>query len=341
MAPTYEIDGKLVVEAAKQYAGTPFQNIGTAWKATQNAHLSPFAFGAVGTLVVGGDYENSRRHWEDELKNGVDKWIATVDGLNTVAKTHHAAELASTPNATSIKDDTGSASTGNPQVYGEGAVLAITWGLLFENLAVGAVLATASALAPAAVIASIAWAAFSPMDSELNHASSEWGSVARSLNAFPDSLVPGDNILNNGWPAGQASRTAFDNYIYQYKQEVKDALSAATANKGALDKLNTDLTTIQRAFLIEALGILAVMLTSEMLSLVPIIGPVFEALLQVLGAGMAGVATETVAVIAAAIAFCGKNFFSLSGDVQFAGPAPSTKDHPPSFKQIKITWDRP
>lgn len=344
MTPTYAIDGDGVVNAATQYAGTPYQKLDNAWQGAQNATLSPLAFGLVGSAVVQGDYESSRSRWETELKHGVDKWIDVIKALNKVAKTHHAAEQASTPNADGavIKAASGDFSMpdlSSSRFSGELGALVVTWGLLIENLTIGAILASASAMAPAAIIATVAWAAFSPMDGELNHATSLWGVVERNLGDFQDALTPGTNILNTAWPAGQPNRTAFDNFMYQFNQEVDDAKAAATTNKGALDKLNSDLSQIQQSFLIEAIGVLVMMIASQALAVVPFVGPIFEALVQALGTGLAGVTTGTVGVIALAIATSGKQLLSLAGDASFAGAAPASDDHPPSFQQVKISWD--
>ena len=338
---TYEIDGDQVVQAASQFAGTPFNKLSNAYNGAKNATLNPLAFGLIGSAIVGGKYEESRSHWENELKGGVDKWIATVNGLNKVAQTHDAAESATIINGPKMGRSSSSASTdGGSTTTDEAVVLGVGWTLAAENIAVAGILDTAAVMAPVAIAASIGWAAFSPLDDDLNQATGLWEAVHRSLDTFSASLEPGMGVLDAGWPQGQPSRTAFDNFMFRFGQEVADATTAAEANKTALDDLKNDLTSTQQTFLIEAAAALAAMIAAQVCVAIPVVGAAFEAIVEVIGGTLAAATAGTLAIIVNALYASFQALGEIAGHASFAEPAPASDDHPAHFTDVRIDWDR-
>ena len=339
---TYEIDGEQVVQAAGQFADMPLDKLSNAYNGAKNATLSPLAFGPIGAVVVGGSYEESRSHWENELKGGVDKWTATVNGLNRVAQTHDAAENATVINGSQMTSSSSSpgAGSGFSTTTGEAVLLGSGWALAAENVAIAGLLGTAAVMSRVAIAASIGWAAFSPMDDQLNRATGLWESVHHNLEAFPATLEPGMGVLDVGWPKGQPSRTAFDNFMFRFGQEVTDATAAAEANKTTLENLKDGLTTTQQTFLVEAAAALAAMIAAQVCVAIPVVGVAFEALVEVIGGTLSAATAGTVAIIMTALYASFQSLVEIAGQAKFAGPAPASDDHPAHFTDVRIDWDR-
>jgi hypothetical protein len=174
--------------------------------------------------------------------------------------------------------------------------------LAARNTMIAGTLTGSAALAPTALVATIAWASFTPMDDELNRAIEGWNHVQNSLGAdgLQGSVTNALQPLSDGWKEGD-DRQAFDTWMQKFHQDVTKAGDAAKTNSDALQKVMGDLDKIQLTFAGVAALNLFLMIDFEALQYAPYVGPIFAALLQAQGAIQSASTLSTVAAVLAVL----------------------------------------
>lgn len=332
-----EINGKEIVRGAKEWvkADGPYSKLGSAKAKLEDAELGHLDFGIIGGFAFNDGYNDARDNHIKNLTEGVDKFKAMIEGLNTVARNHDAVEQANSVLPTTDDGDTDQAPVDDSRDE-TAATIGIFFVLALENLAIATMLGVAGTMAPLALVGLVAWATFVPNDDALNDATSKWEDAKAALENYPDLLTAGQNVIDAAWEGDD--KTTFDTFLSNFNIEVKDTKDQLEACKTTLEEVAEKLDEIQQGLLIVVLVALAAIIVAQALVAVPIIGAAFEAIKQALG-GILGATTSSIVVLIIFVLVQHKDFFLTTAQKTFDGEKPESDDVSFDDVALNIDWD--
>lgn len=353
MAPSKELraHAEKIAENAGEMSSEPLTYMKVAHEYIEKAcDMNPIAFGLICSALFSSSYESSRSALSGSVDAGAKQLQTAAGGLVKVANTIAKAEVANSADAKAkrapkieYKEPAGGGGFGTA----EGIALGAGWAgagitaLLAKNIAIATANGASKALAPTAIMSTILWALFTPMDGEISKAIFGWNAAKTNL----DGVTTGtwENIaksLDKNWEGD--SKSAYDTWADIFKKEVEQTAAAAEKNSQALTELVQQIHFIQNAMFGFALISLAAIIIFSIGENTPFVGPAFRVakLIQgaVLSAGTAASVTAVLGVAGIAIgplqeiaSAAGLNFAKL--EVNLGGGT--------SFKDINIDWAQP
>jgi hypothetical protein len=318
--------------------------------------LSPIALGTVAVPLILAGYDPAREALIGNIKGGVKKTQEIAMGLAKVAANYRGVEDANTPIA-SYKVDakfTPPKSRGEPlnalELVGvtsllplafpqAGAALAMALGPV--NMATATTLSVTTGLEPLAIVSTILWAMFSPIDSETNRAIDGWVAVKRQLDnlGIDTALSP----LDDGWKPDGAddSKTQFNQFMNtRFKPEVAEVATAANDTATALKTLLKDLHVLQMAAFLTAVSALVTIIAAWVAEAFPPAAPVCEAIKKITAAILNLNTAVGIAAVAAIIATVTGEIGKLGASISNLFPHNEINTGGgTTFQDITITWN--
>ncbi|MFL6055261.1 MAG: hypothetical protein ACJ72W_20505, partial [Actinoallomurus sp.] len=343
----------IIAGAGKMLAG-PKAHMDLAKKYVDGpCNLHAMAFGVVGAAVISGTYNTSRQLVSDNAGEASKLLQNGADGLVKIAHAIKGADQASAPKQ--MPNEAGSYSEPSGSLSGlhnlESNAAEVMWAadigatvgvlLLPMNLGILLCLGMASTVAPTAIISTTSWLLFRPDDQALSKAINGWGSAKSQFD-----LVKVDDVANSsGGYAGigadawsGSSRTNYDAWCKRVQPQLDKLGAAAGTNQGTLQALLVELEVIQIGMFAVAMVSLLLILLYQACAAFPVVGVIFETLVQIQGAILSATTTSVVAGITTALLTFFGAIGTIVGTAQFgfASLQPASGGNLGEFGHVQI-----
>jgi uncharacterized protein YukE len=298
--PVY--DPNAFVRALKAMAEgdqSPYLRLLAARNHMETAELPLLALGIAGSFFVGDEYEMSRRFFHSNLEWGAENFYQVLKGLQQIGLNYNAVEQANVilpdkvvepplPELSLSWDDL----DGGAQLL----VLAAGWTLAIRAMMIATVLKGCAKFSITAILSTVLWALFMPMDTNLTEVHSKWESAAGELAQFNIALTGVMTQFGRAWDGPAAD--AFTGYVTKLQQELTEGQFLLQRGAGTLQSLHEHLNFRQHLWFTFTLAILVLFVTLAAIgsAFPPAAGPA-KVMMEFVGGMLSKTVSSWIAII--------------------------------------------